>query len=152
LSNLEVTKVFRIFPFAGQFKNLALLHADTQIDTWNGDDHAGMYGDDVYNRVRKYNEGFESFSKLLRSTFDNALDKFEDGTIDLLHIDGFHSYEAVEHDFKTWLPKLSKQGVVLFHDVHEHREGFGVWRFWTEVKKLYPSLEFLHNHGLGVLL
>ena len=122
------------------------------VDTWMGDSHAGLYGDEVYNRVRQLNEEYESFSTLIRSTFDDALEKFEDGSIDLLHIDGFHSYEAVKHDFKTWKPKLSKRAVVLFHDTNEYQRDFGVWLFWIEMNKLYPSFEFLHEHGLGMLL
>lgn len=123
------------------------------VDTWKGDPHAGHYPEEIYERVRKYNaERYENFSTLLRSTFDEALDHFEDGSVDLLHIDGFHSYEAVQHDFETWQPKLSKRAIVLFHDTNEYQEGFGVWRFWMELREKYPSFEFLHGHGLGVLV
>lgn len=123
------------------------------VDTWKGDEQAGLYPEDVYLHLRKYNqEKYESFSTLLRSTFDEAIEKFEDGSIDLLHIDGFHSFEAVEHDFNSWKKKLSNKAVVLFHDVNEYKTGFGVWRFWAELKKEYSTFEFLHGHGLGVLV
>jgi predicted O-methyltransferase YrrM len=40
-----------------------------------------------------------------------------DGPIELLFIDGDHSYEAVRDDAALWLPKLVEGGTVVFHDV-----------------------------------
>jgi hypothetical protein len=121
------------------------------IDTWRGDEHAGYYGDDVYDAVCSHNRRYDSFSRLIRSDFADACGAFADGSIDLLHIDGGHRYEAVLRDFETWLPKLSKRGVILFHDTAEYAEGFGVHRLWAELSARYPSFEFRHGHGLGVL-
>src|SRR5439155_14171371 len=39
-----------------------------------------------------------------------------DKEIDLLFIDGDHSYEAVRADLEVWLPKLKDDGIVAFHD------------------------------------
>jgi hypothetical protein len=122
------------------------------VDTWRGDAHAGRYGDNVFNEFSRFNERrYGNFSTALRMTFDDAAERFGDGTIDLLHIDGYHTYDAVRHDFETWRPKLSDRAVVLFHDTAERKEDFGVWKFWEELRGQFAGFEFLHSHGLGVL-
>ncbi|MEB0120481.1 class I SAM-dependent methyltransferase [Pseudomonas sp. CCI1.2] len=123
------------------------------IDTWEGDDHTGGYGEDVFNAFAAHNDKtYVGFSTYLRERFETANTSFRDASIDLLHIDGLHTYEAVKNDFETWLPKLSPQGVIIFHDTAVELEHFGVKRFWGEIEALYPSFNFTHSNGLGVLL
>lgn len=123
------------------------------VDTWEGDPQAGLYGDEVYQTVNEYNsQHYHDFSTLLRMRFDDALSRFEDKSIQLLHIDGLHTYEAVKHDYESWLPKMDPNGVIIFHDISEIQTDFGVWRLWGELKEVYPTnLEFTHSHGLGVI-
>jgi methyl-accepting chemotaxis protein len=122
------------------------------VDNWKGDPHSGYYGDEVYQEFKAYHDArYRSFSKLVRANFDDAVCLFEDGSIDLLHIDGSHTYSAVKGDFETWLSKLSRRGVVLLHDTLGRERDFGVWRLWEELTQSYPSLHFPHSHGLGVL-
>lgn len=122
------------------------------VDSWRGDEHAGFYSDEVFNKVDQHNrEQYQGFSYLIRSDFDNALSHFSEKSIDLLHIDGFHTYEAVKKDFESWLPKLSDSSVVLFHDITLRERDFGVFQLWEELSALYPSFAFLHGYGLGVL-
>jgi GT2 family glycosyltransferase len=123
------------------------------VDTWQGDEHAGLYSEEIFEKVNAHHQKhYAEFSRLLRMNFDDAATYFADGSIDLIHIDGLHTYEAVRHDFETWLPKLAPGAVVLFHDTNVRERGFGVWKIWEELQAHYPSnLELLHSNGLGVL-
>ena len=123
------------------------------VDHWLGDEHAGHYGEEVFENVRNYNERFyRQFSYLLRMSFDDALPQFADNSIGLLHVDGFHTYEAARHDFRTWLPKVRDGGIILLHDICPKHEDFGVWQLWDEIKAEFPNtFEFHHGWGLGVV-
>ena len=123
------------------------------VDTWQGDEHAGNYGDEVYEHVNAHNQAnYASFSHLLRMTFDEALAQIPDRSVELLHIDGLHTYDAVRHDFDTWKCKLAPGAIVLFHDTNVHEREFGVCQLWKELQATYPNnIEFTHSYGLGVL-
>lgn len=123
------------------------------VDTWTGDPHSGELHAELFENLRSHHDPlYGHFSRLVRSTFDDARPHFADQTIDLLHIDGYHTYDAVKHDFESWLPKMSDRGVVLLHDVAVRDGDFGVWRLWEEIKDQYPSFAFLHGHGLGIVI
>ena len=121
------------------------------IDSWQGDAHAGGYDETTFDEVTTHNlRHYEGFSTLLRSTFDDALSKFADASIDLLHIDGLHTEEAVRHDVESWLPKLRAGGILLMHDVSVRSRGFGVWKVWEELGQQGRAYTFSEGPGLGV--
>ena len=123
------------------------LRLDTRchgVDTWPAEaslDDLREHHDPLYG----------TFSRLVRSTFVEALPHFGEGTVDLLHIDGCHGDDGVERDFAAWLPKMSAGGVVLLHGTSGGERDARIGRFWDQVKRRYPSFEFQHGQGLGVL-
>lgn len=52
----------------------------------------------------------------LRGLSTAIAQQFNEEQIDLLFIDGDHSYEAVRSDLEAWLPKLKNRGTVVLHD------------------------------------
>jgi hypothetical protein len=122
------------------------------IDSWEGDVHTGNYQNKVFVEFVQILKRDYQHGKYIRKLFHDASMQFAPGSIDLLHIDGLHTYEAVSEDFKTWLPMLSDRGIIMFHDTQERERGFGVWKLWAEISDKYPSFEFQHGHGLGILL
>ena len=140
------------FAFAEAAKRLGnecVVHA---VDTWEGDDHAGFYGQEVHDYVRSVVEAeYADSVNLIRGRFDQARPLFPDGSVDLLHIDGRHAYEDAVADFDEWRSAVGDGGIILFHDIAEHDNGFGVWRLWDEIARPGESFAFSHGHGLGVL-
>jgi predicted O-methyltransferase YrrM len=122
------------------------------VDTWAGDEHTGAYDDEVYRKVAEHNAAhYASFSELLRMRFEEAVSRFDDDSIELLHIDGFHTYDAVKGDFETWYRKVAPGGIVLFHDVFARMMDFGAWKYWSELTSAHQTFTFRHGFGLGVL-
>lgn len=130
------------------------------IDLWQGDIHMGKFDEELYQEISRYMAAnYPGIASLVRKDFNEAVALFDDGSVDLLHIDGTHTLEAVSNDFHTWFPKLSDRAVVLFHDTNvtvtntgEAALRFGVRKFFDSVKEQYPHFEFAHCWGLGVLI
>lgn len=140
------------FAFCQSVKDNHLPTVCYAVDTWQGDHQAGYYGNEIFDSVNSINnENFGHFSYLIRSFFDDASAQFANGTIDLLHIDGLHTYDAVKNDFDVWLPKMSQSGIILFHDIMVRHMDFGVWKLWAEIESRYTTFTFRSGHGLGVL-
>ena len=80
------------------------------------------------------------------------------GMLDLLFIDGDHTYEGVKADFDAYAPLVRPGGVIAFHDIAEHTEPTSceVVRFWREIKLRYRHEEIIEDPsqgwaGIGIL-
>ena len=80
--------------------------------------------------------------------------------IDLLFIDGDHSYEGVKADWATYKPQMSPFGLIVFHDTiwdlrrndKWYRPDIGVPRFMEELRQQgYPVITIESDCGLSIV-
>ena len=142
-----------LFSFCQAVRDFKLDTEINAVDLWSGDIGAEITGEEVYALVQKTAATYypEVNLHLFQMCFDDARPNFADNSIDILHIDGGHTFEDVEHDFTTWLPKLKENGIVLFHDVYSPIDQ-GSCDHWEKTKKEYDCyFDFTHSCGLGIL-
>jgi len=60
---------------------------------------------------------------------ENVVDTFEDNSVDVVFIDGDHSYEAVLRDLKNYYPKVRPGGIIAGDDYHEEEVQAAVKEF-----------------------
>jgi predicted O-methyltransferase YrrM len=90
------------------------------IDTWNND--AMSEGNqDTLTRFLSNTKEYSSYINPIRgwSTDESVVNqvKQQAGRIDLLFIDGDHSYDGALADWKTYKPFLSEQAIIVMHDI-----------------------------------
>ena len=111
-------------------------------DIWTGERNTYQEVNNHINNLQLNNV------TLIKGYFDDVV-KTWDTPIDLLHIDGFHSYEAVKNDYEKWSGFVPNSGVILFHDTDSHDSRFGVKQFFQELNM--PKHELLGFQGLGIV-
>lgn len=87
-----------------------------------------------------------------------AEQKLAGDLIDVLFIDGDHTYEGVKADFDLWSPLVRPGGLVIFHDIlpHRHVAHCEVDKFWNELKRRFSFEEVIDDvnqgwAGIGIL-
>jgi hypothetical protein len=116
------------------------------IDSFAGDIHTGIHPDAYDTVIKVINENQYTNINIIVGEFDNIAGVW-DKPIDILHIDGLHTYEAVNNDIAVWTKFFrNNNSVMLMHDTIS----------FPEVKQCYdnlplPKFNFTHSAGLGVI-
>ena len=116
------------------------------IDSFEGDIHAGAHTDAYDTVVRVMAENNYQNIELIKGFFDDVVVNWNKN-IDILHIDGLHTYEAALNDYQKWTKFVPHHGVILMHDTVAFRDGVG--RVFNEIT--LPKVHFPHSEGLGVI-
>ncbi|HEX6465017.1 MAG TPA: class I SAM-dependent methyltransferase [Vicinamibacterales bacterium] len=127
-----------------------------QATAWN-DVNAG----DTYSELRRNlrSAGVDARVTIVRRYSSDAA---KDWTlpIDLLFIDGDHSYDGVKRDWDLFAPHVREFGLVVFHDTlwersrdpNWRREDMGVPRFVDELRRRgFPVITFDQHYGISAV-
>jgi predicted O-methyltransferase YrrM len=117
------------------------------IDSFEGDPMAGMKSTYDYVRERRDELGLKNV-KFIKGYFGLVARDWQ-RPIDILHIDGYHTFQAVKSDYDTWSQFVKDDGVILFHDTCVREADYEVYKFFEELQ--LPKVNFTCSHGLGVV-
>ena len=107
--------------FAGISSELFALHCERLycIDKWE------PYWEITQQQYMSAAEqSFDSMTKIynnvvkIKSDTIDAVNQFEDNSIDLIYIDSDHSSNRVKQEIDAWLPKIKDNGFVAGHDIN----------------------------------
>ena len=73
----------------------------------------------VYDEVMALfkSRGFDWIDVVVSTSLEAAVDTPDESLL-FLFIDADHSYESVKGDFNAWESKLTREGIIAFHDSH----------------------------------
>lgn len=97
------------------------------VDTWEGSiEHADI--DEVkenklYEKFLDNVEPVKNVINPIRMHSLNAVDLYEDNSLDFVFIDAAHDYENVKKDIIAWYPKVKSNGLFAGHDYDPSWDG-----------------------------
>ena len=93
-----------------------------------------------------------------RSTLQQVRTILADRPLDVLFIDGDHTYRGVKTDWEMYAPLVARSGLVGFHDIVRHppETGCEVHILWRELQARCPNAEIIADHeqlwgGIGIV-
>ena len=119
-----------------RFINSGLFKIFYCIDAWtNGFDPRDGANNSVQLAEQVFDKKFKN-NKIIRKIKDyswNAVNNFQDESIDFIYIDGNHTYEVCKKDLELYYPKIKKNGVVSGHDYHPY------WGVYNAVNEFFKD-------------
>tara|TARA_R110000868_G_scaffold9602_19_gene47375 strand:+ start:178 stop:1404 length:1227 start_codon:yes stop_codon:yes gene_type:complete len=103
--------------FAHMFNPKELYAVDPFLNGY--DEFDGSSTGDFTNVIHNFNLRINQFSciKHIKTLSYEAVDQFENDSLDFVYIDGDHTYEGVNKDITMYLPKIKVGGFIAGHDL-----------------------------------
>lgn len=93
-----------------------------------------------------------------RRTLEKAKSILNGKELNLLFIDGDHSYEGVKRDFEMYSPLVKEDGIIALHDIAPPslENDSEVSKFWAEIKSAHNYMEIVKDWnqkwaGIGLI-
>jgi predicted O-methyltransferase YrrM len=85
------------------------------------------------------------------STFNEAVQALNGAAVDILFIDGDHSYAGAKQDFLRYRSLVRPGGLVIFHDILENvlDKDITVAPLWREIKQSFETEEIVDSYDQG---
>lgn len=111
---------------------------------WGGSDRV-KHRHEAEDRLRPYTKANRCVIMPVNS--EEALQSFDDNSLDFVYIDGNHEYKHILNDLNWWYPKLHKGGFLFGHDIICPGETYG----WAA--HIQPAvMRFCNIHSLDIAL
>ena len=133
-----VNSVIEIGSWKG--KSTHALLSGCKGDVWAIDHFKGSVGEEEEHKEAKEHDIYEDFIKnvggfknlhVLKTTSLEAVKTFNDKSVDMVFIDGEHTYEAVKADILAWTPKAKT--IICGHDYNWKEVSQAVQEIFGEV-------------------
>ncbi len=85
-------------------------------DTWMNTTIEHARNVDVFQHFLDNTAAYRDLITPLRGRSEESGREWNRGEIDVIFIDGDHSFEGVTADIRAWVPKVKPGGLILFHD------------------------------------
>ena len=110
LNNTHCTRLFCVDPYK-HFDDLSYPdYINTQLQTG---------GDTYFYKTKSHlEEQFGSRVTLVRKSSMEAVNDFQESSLDFVYIDGNHEYSHVLEDILAWFPKIKSGGILAGDDIY----------------------------------
>jgi len=131
LENTNCKKLYCVDPYK---------HFDDDVYPDAINSHSQEKLDEIYQSTKRRLEKYGDRVEFIRLCSADAVNLFDDESIDFVYIDGNHEYKYVEEDIRLWYSKVKKDGFLCGDDVWsldllEHDIDNNILKVWTR----YPD-------------
>lgn len=114
------------------------------VDVWDTYDGYREYTNRIHKYYEEAKERLAPFDvEFVRKFSMDALEDFEDNSLDFVYIDGAHDFKNVSMDICEWSKKVRPGGIVFGHDYKRYHPGRS--KYIVHVKDVVQAFMYSHH-------